>query len=213
MIKPGDGAQGGRRGTPVLEATCLECRVNSNRRLATVFQSWTWRMGFLPKEARGLGIRLHLKLVCGRESEDRGYAGDARPRVPRPGVVADVWERASGREWEQQGRRGLGTLNLQGPRAGRDREPGQPGMPWPHVPNETAYGLMKAVSRVEKNGKRKATLKEKKRSACAGELLREQTERKQRHSRSHTRLAHEAECTQTSPSATPRGWVSPTHAS
>lgn len=159
------------------------------------------------------GIRLHLKLVCGREWEDRGYAGDARPCAPRPGVVADVWERASGREWGQQGRRGLGMLNLQGPRAGRDREPGQPGMPWPHVPNETAYGLMKAVSRVEKNGKRKATLKEKKRSACAGELLREQTERKQRHSRSHTRLAREAGCTQTPPSATPRDRVSLAHAS
>lgn len=62
MIKPGDGAQGGWQGTPALEATCLECRVNSNRRLATVFQSWTWRTGFLPKEARGLGNQAALKV-------------------------------------------------------------------------------------------------------------------------------------------------------
>lgn len=66
-----------------MEATCLECRVNSNQRLATVFQSWTWRTGFLPKEARGLGNRVALKVgLWERIGRSRLRRRCTSPRAP-----------------------------------------------------------------------------------------------------------------------------------
>lgn len=118
-------------------------------------------MGFLPKEARSLGSQVALEVgLLERTRRSRRCWRCTSKRAPSglgggcfgASVRARVGGFSDGVAWEHSG-------CLKGPGAEWDWELGQPRMPWPHVLSEAAYGLMKAVSPVEDDVKKKKKIR------------------------------------------------------